>query len=220
MALVFNGFELAAVLLAVMIAIFFAYDTDFGGADPCEEQCGDLALRDSRLGCGPVSALHSGIHRVLTVAIGAFVTMIAFFDDFTVGPIVIALAAVLPVLLTFAITAGVYSLVQYAACRWLLRRWEEWIHGNGQRLERRLEKWRNGRILKYPVNWITHGSIFWFGLASVIFASVVVVSVAQLASDEPVPHRRVILSSAIYGVWFAALYTSIGYGIGEGVRSP
>jgi len=167
-----------------------------------------------------VSALQSGIHRVLTVAIGAFVTMIAFFDDFTVGPIVIALAAVLPALLTFAITAGVYSFVQYAACRWLLRRWEEWIHGNGQRLERRLEKWRNRRILKYPVNWITHGSIFWFGLASVIFASVVVVSVAQLASDEPVPHRRVVLSSAIYGVWFAALYTSIGYGIGEGVRSP
>jgi hypothetical protein len=29
----------------------------------------------------------------------------------------------------------------------------------------------------------------------------------------------VILSSAIYGVWFAALYTSIGYGVGEGVRS-
>jgi hypothetical protein len=150
---------------------------------------------------------------------GAFVTMIGFFDDAVVGPIVIALAAVLPALLTFAITAGVYSLVQYASCRWLLRRWDEWIHGNGQRLEQRVEKWRNGRILKYPFNWITHGSTFWFGLASVIFASVVVVAVSQLASDKPVPHRRVILSSAIYGVWFAALYTSIGYGVGRGVRS-
>jgi hypothetical protein len=166
-----------------------------------------------------VSALRSGIRRVLAVATGAFVTMIGFFDDFTVGPIVIALAAVLPALLTFAITAGFYSLVQYAACRWLLRRWDAWISGNGRRLEGRLEKWRKGRILKYPVNWITHGSIFWFGLASVIFASVVVVAVAQLASDEPVPHRRVILSSAIYGIWFAALYTSIGYGVGEGTRS-
>jgi hypothetical protein len=49
---------------------------------------------------------------------------------------------------------------------------------------------------------------------------VVVVAVAQLASDEPLPHRRVMLSSATYGVWFAALYTAIGYGVGEGVRSP
>jgi hypothetical protein len=49
---------------------------------------------------------------------------------------------------------------------------------------------------------------------------VVVVAVAQLASDEPLPHRRVMLSSATYGVWFAALYTAIGYGVGEGVMSP
>lgn len=164
-------------------------------------------------------SVRSALRRVETVAVGAFVAMIGFTDDFTVGPIVIALAAVLPALLTFAITAGVYSLVQYGACRWLLRRWDEWIHGSGHRLERQLEKWRKGRILKYPVRWITHGSIFWFGLASVIFASVVVIAVAQLSSDEPVPHRRVILSSAIYGVWFAGLYTAVGYGVGEGVRS-
>jgi hypothetical protein len=132
---------------------------------------------------------------------------------------VIALAAFLPALVTFAVTAAVYGLVQYAACRWLLRRRDEWLEGHGHRLERRLEKWRNGRVLKYPVRWITHGGILWYALASVIFSSVVVIAVAQLASAEPLPRRRVILSSAIYGTWFAALYTAVGYGIGEGVRS-
>jgi hypothetical protein len=166
-----------------------------------------------------MSALRMGIKRVMTIAMGAFVTVIGFFDDPAIGPIVIALAAALPALLTFAITACVYSLVQYLSCRWLLRRWDEWIQGNGHRLKGRLEKWRSGRFLRYPVGWITNGSILWFGLASVIFASVVVVAVAQLASDKPVPHHRVVLASVIYAVWFAALYTSIGYGIGEGVRS-
>lgn len=156
--------------------------------------------------------------RALNIAVGAFVAIIGFADDWTIGPIVVALGAVLPALLTFAVTAVAYSLVQYSACRWLLRRWSEWMDGSGQRLERRLERWRNGRILRYPVRWITHGSVFWFGLASVIFASVVVVAVAQVSNDEPIPRRRVVLSSVVYGVWFAALYTAAGYGIGRGVR--
>ena len=45
----------------------------------------------------------------------AIVTVLGFFDDVTIGPIVIGLSAVLPALATFVGTAVVYSLVQYGA---------------------------------------------------------------------------------------------------------
>jgi hypothetical protein len=164
--------------------------------------------------------VRSAIRRLVTVAGVAFVGSIGFADDWTVGPIVIGLGAVLPAVPTFAISAVAYGLVQYGASRWMLRGWNDWLQrGHGRRIEQHLEKWRRGRIMRYPVRWITHGSPFWYGLASVIFAPVVVVAVAQLASEEPVPDRRVVLSSVIYGIWFAGLYTAIGYGIGTGVRS-
>lgn len=167
-----------------------------------------------------MDAVRSVISRLQTLAGTAFVGVMAFADDWTVGPIVIALGAELPAVPTFAITAGVYGIVQYATCQWMLRRWNDWLeHDHGQRIEQRLEKWRSSRFLHHPVRWITHGSPFWYALASVIFAPVVVVAVAQLASERPIPQRRVVVSSAIYALWFAALYTAIGLGIATGIHS-
>lgn len=166
----------------------------------------------------PDSGTGRAIRALLTTAIATFVGAIAFVDDLVIGPIVIALAAWLPALVTFAVAAGAYSFVTLWACEWMLRRWESWIAGNGSRLERRFEKWRRGRLLKYPVRWIERGSTFWFALASVILGTVIVVAVARLSTGEPVPRRRVVVSAVVYGVWFAALYTAIGFGIGGGVR--
>jgi hypothetical protein len=82
--------------------------------------------------CARPEGLRRAFHRFDTVVVGVFVATIGFADDWAVGPIVIALAAVLPALVTFAVTAAVYGLVQYAACRWLLRRRDEWLEAHGR----------------------------------------------------------------------------------------
>ena len=154
-----------------------------------------------------------------TVA-GAIVTALGFFDDLTVGPIVIGLAAVLPALATFAVTAVVYSLVQNWASRWLIDHWDQWISGdNGRRFEKRLEKWREGRVTRRAVEWVTSGSIWQYALASIILATVDVVAIWRISTKGEIPQRRVVLSAAVYGTWCAALWTAAGYGIGVGIRS-
>jgi len=146
------------------------------------------------------------------------VTALGFFDDWTVGPIVIALAAVLPALATFAITAVVYGFVQYGASLWLVRGWDEWMKSDdGRRFAARLQKRRQGRITSRAVQWITHGSIWWFVVGSVILATVDVVAILQLTSAESVPRPRIMVSAAVYGTWCAALWTAAGYGIGKGI---
>jgi hypothetical protein len=161
------------------------------------------------------------LREVLEGAIAtAIVTGLGFFDDSTVGAIVISLAALLPAILTFAITAVVYPFVQYGASLWLVNRWNEWIGGkNGRRIETRLEKWRRGRITRHAVGWVTNASIWWFVFASIIFATVDVVAIYQLSSEKPLPRHRIAVSAAVYGIWCAALWTAAGYGIGTGIRS-
>ena len=154
-----------------------------------------------------------------TVA-GAIVTVLGFFDDVTIGPIVIGLSAVLPALATFLVTAVVYSLVQYGASEWLIHHWDEWIHGeNGRRFEARLQKWRQRRITRRAVEGVTKGSIIGYALASVVLAAVDVVAIWNLSSKEPLPQRKVALSACVYGTWCAALWTATGYGISVGINS-
>jgi hypothetical protein len=151
---------------------------------------------------------------------GAIVTALGFFDDVTVGPIVIALAAYLPALATFAVTAVVYSLVQYWASLWLIHHWDEWIEGeNGRRFEDRLQKWRQGRFTRRAVDGVTSASTGAFVIASIAFATVDVVAIWKLSTETPMPRRRVALSAVVYGTWCAALWTATGYGIGIGIRS-
>ena len=151
---------------------------------------------------------------------GAIVTVIGFFDDSTVGPVVIALAAVLPAIATFAITAVVYSLVQYWASLWLVSHWDGWVRTpRGRSAEARLEKWREGRILGRVVRGVTSGSVFWYAVASIAFAAVDIVGIWNLSSTEPISRRKIAVASAVYGTWCAVLWTSAGYGIGLGFRS-
>lgn len=154
-----------------------------------------------------------------TVA-GAIVTVLGFFDDVTIGPIVIGLSAVLPALATLVGTAVVYSFVQYGASDWLIRHWDEWIAGDkGRRFEVRLEKWRQGRLTRRAVKGVTKGSALGYALASVVLATVDVVAIWNLSSKEPLPQRKLTLSAIVYGTWCAALWTATGYGIGVGIRS-
>ena len=162
-----------------------------------------------------------GLKTVLNATIaGAIVTVIGFFDDTFIGPVVVALAALLPAVLTFAITAVVYSLVQFWASEWLVRHWAEWVRtARGQRAEARLEKWRDGRFLGPVVRGVTNGSIFWYGVASLAFAAVDIVGIWNLSSKAQISRRKIAIASAVYGTWCAVLWTSAGYGIGVGFGS-
>jgi hypothetical protein len=150
----------------------------------------------------------------------AITAALGYFDDLTVGPIVIALAAKLPAVPTFAITAVVYGFVQYWASIWLIRHWDEWIQGeNGQRFEARLQKWRQGRVTQRLVAAVTGGSIFWYVIASLAFATVNIVGIWKLSTEEPMPRWRIVLSAVVYATWCAALWTAAGYGIRVGIDS-
>jgi hypothetical protein len=154
-----------------------------------------------------------------TVA-GAIVTVLGFFDDVTIGPIVIGISAVLPALATFLGTAVVYSLVQYGASEWLIHHWDEWIQDeHGRRFVARLQKWRERRITRRAVEGVTRGSLIGYVLASVVLAAVDVVAIWNLSSTEPLPQRNVALSAGVYGTWCAALWTATGYGISVGISS-
>ena len=154
-----------------------------------------------------------------TIAV-AIVTVIGFFDDLTLGPVVIALAAKLPALLTFATAAVVYGLVQYWASIWLIRHWDEWIDSkNGLRFEARLEKWRQGRFMRRVIKGVTSGSIVWYVVASVAVATVNIVAIWKLLTDEPIPRSRLIMFASVYATWCAALWTAAGYGIHVGISS-
>lgn len=150
----------------------------------------------------------------------AIVTVIGYFDDLTVGPIVIALAAKVSALLTFAITAVVYAFVQYWASIWLIDHWDEWIQSkDGRRFEARVEKWRQGRFTQRLVETVTGASIFWYVIASLAFATVNIVGIWKLSTDEPMPQWRIVLSAVVYATWCAALWTAAGYGIHVGISS-
>jgi hypothetical protein len=154
-----------------------------------------------------------------TIAAG-IVTVIGYFDDVTVGPIVVALATKLPLALTFAVTAVVYGLVQYWASIWLIRHWDEWIQGeSGRRFAARLEKWRQGRVTSRLVSWVTGSSVLWYVVASLAFATVNIVGIWKLSTTEPMPRWRIVLSAVVYATWCAALWTAAGYGIHVGLSS-
>jgi hypothetical protein len=157
------------------------------------------------------------VNRTIAAAI---VTVIGYFDDLTVGPIVIALAAKVSALFTFAITAVVYAFVQYSASIWLIDHWDEWIQSkDGRRFEARVEKWRQGRFTQRLVETVTGASIFWYVVASLAFATVNIVGIWKLSTDEPMPQRRIVLSAVVYATWCAALWTAAGYGIHVGINS-
>jgi hypothetical protein len=150
--------------------------------------------------------------------IGAAVGAYAFLDDLFLAPIVVALAVWFPWYLTLAVAASVFTFVNIACCNWLQRSWESWIRGHGAKLEAKLEKMRRGRLLKYPVGWITRDSDVWLTIAAGLIGTVIVVAVARLAGSKPIGQRRVLFASLAYSVGFAATYTGVGVGIGDLLR--
>lgn len=158
------------------------------------------------------------VARLTNGAIGAGVAVYAFLDDLLLGPILVAAAVWLPWFLTLGAAAGLLTLINIACCNWLQQSWDSWIHGRGAKIQARLERRRRGRLLRYPLGWITRDSDVWLTIAAGLIGTVIVVAVARLAGSKPVGQRRIVYGSVAYSVGFAATYTGVGVGIGDLLR--
>lgn len=156
--------------------------------------------------------------RLANRVIGTAVAAYAFFDDLLLGPILVAGAVWFPWYLTLGPAAGLFTFINVACCSWVQQSWDSWIHGQGAKLEARLEKRRRSRLLRHPVGWITRDSDVWVTIAAGLIGTVIVVAVVRLLGGNPVGRRRVMFASLTYSVGFAATYTGVGVGIDDLVR--
>ena len=152
--------------------------------------------------------------------LGMLVAGVAFFDAIVLGlPIALASAALARPVLVFGVSAAAIAVTVVACCRWLDRRWEAWFSGNGTRLERSLETLRTSRLMRRPAGWIQSGSERWYALAAAVANPILVLAFARSLSGEPVGERKTLLGAVAYAIPYAAIWTVIGFVVGEAIRS-
>jgi hypothetical protein len=152
-------------------------------------------------------------------ATGAVVGAVAFFDGVFIGTPVALLAAALRPLLVFAGGAVAVSLLAIFCCTWLERRWDDWSAGNGGKLEKRLGRMRESRLMRKPVAWIQHGSDRQYAFAAAVANPVLVAALARSLAGRPVGRRRIVLGSVAYAIPYVALWTLVGAGLGGALHA-
>lgn len=163
----------------------------------------------------PDHAAFSGWSRLLA----GLVALFAFGGDALFAAVAIGFAAWQGWLVGFGIAAATATVLNLAACGWLLPRWDQWVATHGAGLERRLERLRRNRLLRHPTRWLAHGSIVLFAIASGLIGAVIGVALARLASEGPLPRRRVVAACLAEAIFKAALYASVGVGVGSAVHA-
>jgi hypothetical protein len=154
-----------------------------------------------------------------TGVVGAIVSAVAFFDGVFVGSPVALLAASFGPALVFPTATVAVILLVIGCCRWVERRWDEWFAGNGRRIEARLETMRASRLLKHPVAWIERGSDRWYAFAAAVANPILVAAVARFLGGKPVGERRIVLGAVAYALPYVAMWSLIGFALGEAVRA-
>ena len=153
-----------------------------------------------------------------TGAAGTIVAAFAFFDGVCVGtPVALLAASFGPVLVYVAAVVAVSSL-SIACCRWVDRRWDDWFLGN-ERIVRRLETMRESRLMRRPVGWIERGSDRQYAVASALANPVLVVALARSVGSMPIPQRRIRLGSIAYAIPYVAMWTLLGFALGDVIRA-
>ena len=161
---------------------------------------------------GVASAARSGVA-------GAIVVGIAFFDGIFLGAPVALLSALLQPLLVFVAATLSAVLLVVGCCRWLDRRWDEWLSGNGGRIETRLETMRTNRLMRRPLAWIQGDSDRRYALAAAVANPILVAAFARSLSGEPVGERRILLGAVAYAIPYVAIWSLVGFALGEAVRA-
>jgi hypothetical protein len=150
---------------------------------------------------------------------GTLVAAYGLFDTLLMGVPIVLLAAWLNPLLVFAVAAVGVTAADGLCCTWLDREWDGWFAGYARRIEPRVERMRDARLLRHPVAWIEHGSDRQFALGAAITNAIIATVISRLLNGAPVGPRRILMASFAYGVFFTGLYTFVGFLLGSVLRA-
>jgi hypothetical protein len=154
-------------------------------------------------------------HAARTGAIGTLVAGFAFFDGALIGAPIAALAATLRTPLVFVVAAVAVSFLSIACCRWVDRRWEDWFSSNAKRMEKRLERMRESRLMRRPVAWIQGSSDRRSAVAAAVVNPILVVALARSIGGQPIGERRIVLGSVAYAIPYVAMWSLVGLALGD-----
>ena len=154
-----------------------------------------------------------------TGVVGTSIAAFAFFDGVFIGAPIALLAASFRPLIVYGVATILVILIVIACCSWVDRRWDEWFAGNGKRIEARLEGMRESRLMQHPVAWIQRGSDRWYAFAAAVANPILVGALARLISGKPIGERRIFLGAVAYALPYVALWTIVGFALGDQIRS-
>lgn len=144
---------------------------------------------------------------------------IAFFDGVVLGAPIAILAASFRPLIVFAAGSAAVAVVTVFSCRWVDRRWDDWLSGNANRMGKRLDGMRESRLMRKPVGWIARGSDRWYAFAAAVCNPILVLGVARSISGKPVGERRIVLGCVAYAIPYVAMWSLVGLALGRTIRS-
>jgi hypothetical protein len=165
------------------------------------------------------SSARSAPNAARTGVIATAVTAFAFFDGVFFGLPIAALAMSLQPVSVFVYTAIIVSCVSIVCSSWVNRRWDEWFVGNDSRVGKKLEKMRASRLMRRPVDWIESGSDGRYALAAALANPTLVVAFARSMGARPVGDRRILLGSVAYALPYVAVWTLLGFALGDVIRA-
>ena len=154
-----------------------------------------------------------------TGVVGTSVAAFAFFDGVFLGAPIALLAASFRPLIVYGVATVLVILIVIACCSWVDRHWDEWFSGNGKRIEARLEGMRESRLMQHPVEWIQRGSDRWYAFAAAVANPILVGALARFISGKPIGERRIFLGAVAYALPYVALWTIVGFALGDQLRS-
>lgn len=178
---------------------------------PRREVCRPFTWDNPAMETGGAQA-QSG-HSAGNAFIGGAIAFYARFDTVTLG-VTTALAILFNPLVVFHRRRGRHHHHQLRVLHVGGPRMGSWATGPGKRVEARLEKFRSGRIMRHPVEWVTRGTV-WFALAAALVNAISVTVAARVVGGKPIGARRITIGAVAYGTFFAGVYTLIGWGARE-----
>ena len=151
--------------------------------------------------------------------VGALVVAIGFFDGVFLGAPIALLSASLDASRVFIGATVAVVLLVVGCCSWIDGRWDEWLSGNGSRIERRFESMRRSRLMRRPVAWIERGSDRGYALAAAVANPILVAAFARSLMGDPIGERRILLGAVAYAVPYVAIWSILGFLLGQAARA-
>jgi hypothetical protein len=135
--------------------------------------------------------------------------------DQIVALVIVILVIELNALVVFVAALVLVFVVNLGCLTWIDHHWDGFAKGPGKRMEKRLSKWRTGRVMRHPINWVTHGSDASFAVAAALLSAMQVAVIARLATGTALGARRRVLAASGYSIFAVGLATVLGVIIGE-----